>query len=162
MRGTLDHSVFAFGGRARPYAACAFPSREQYSTARISISQWMEIDDAAALTGLAVIIMAVGSVTTADAKGCLKGAVVGGVAGHYAGHRWCVGAAAGCLISDATKRTSARGWKTGIIAAAEAARTTAALRKERLSKVSNDLSNQKRPRKGPFLRLSIIPRWRSL
>jgi hypothetical protein len=48
MRGTLDHSVFAFGGRARPYAACAFPSREQYSTARISISQWMEIDDARA------------------------------------------------------------------------------------------------------------------
>jgi hypothetical protein len=106
MRGTLDHSVFAFGGRARPYAACAFPSREQYSTARISISQRMWRLTMRALTGLAVIIMAVASVTTADAKGCLKGAVVGGAAGHYAGHHGVLGAAAGCLIGrhQANKR----------------------------------------------------------
>jgi len=59
-----------------------------------------------ALTGLAVIIMAVTSVTTADAKGCLKGAVVGGAAGHYAGHHGVLGAAAGCLIGrhQANKR----------------------------------------------------------
>jgi hypothetical protein len=59
-----------------------------------------------ALTGLAVIIMAVASVTTADAKGCLKGAVVGGAAGHYAAHHGVLGAAAGCLIGrhQANKR----------------------------------------------------------
>jgi hypothetical protein len=59
-----------------------------------------------ALTGLAVIILAVTSVTTADAKGCLKGAVVGGAAGHYAGHHGVLGAAAGCLIGrhQANKR----------------------------------------------------------
>ena len=59
-----------------------------------------------ALTGLAVSVIALATVTTADAKGCLKGAIVGGAAGHYAGHHGVLGAAAGCLIGrhQANKR----------------------------------------------------------
>jgi hypothetical protein len=49
------------------------------------------------LIALAVAVLALASVTSADAKGCLKGAAVGGVAGHYAGHHGLLGAAAGCL-----------------------------------------------------------------
>lgn len=37
------------------------------------------------------------TVTTAEAKGCIKGAVVGGVAGKMAGHGK-MGAAAGCAV----------------------------------------------------------------
>jgi len=42
-------------------------------------------------------LLAIASITPAEAKGCLKGAIVGGVAGHMAGHGK-VGAAAGCAI----------------------------------------------------------------
>jgi uncharacterized protein YcfJ len=42
-------------------------------------------------------ILALASVGSADAKGCIKGAIVGGVAGHMAGHGKA-GAAAGCVI----------------------------------------------------------------
>lgn len=51
-----------------------------------------------AYTAYAAIILAVASVTSADAKGCIKGAIVGGVAGHVAGHHGLLGAAAGCAI----------------------------------------------------------------
>jgi hypothetical protein len=59
-----------------------------------------------ALIGCAAIIFALATVTSADAKGCLKGAAVGGVAGHYAGHHGVLGAAAGCAIGrhEANKR----------------------------------------------------------
>ena len=50
------------------------------------------------LIGCAAILFALASVTTAEAKGCLKGAVIGGTAGHYVGHHGLVGAAAGCVI----------------------------------------------------------------
>ena len=42
-------------------------------------------------------LLAIVSVTPAEAKGCIKGAIVGGVAGHMAGHGK-LGAAAGCAI----------------------------------------------------------------
>jgi hypothetical protein len=51
-----------------------------------------------ALVGCAAIIIALATVTSADAKGCIKGALVGGVAGHYAGHHGLLGAATGCII----------------------------------------------------------------
>jgi outer membrane lipoprotein SlyB len=51
-----------------------------------------------ALIGCAGIIFALATVTSADAKGCLKGAAVGGVAGHYSGHHGILGAAAGCVV----------------------------------------------------------------
>ena len=58
------------------------------------------------LIGCAAIILALATVTSAEAKGCLKGAAVGGVAGHYAGHHGVLGAAAGCVIGrhEANKR----------------------------------------------------------
>jgi uncharacterized protein YcfJ len=43
------------------------------------------------------LLLALYSISPADAKGCIKGAVVGGVAGHMAGHGK-LGAAAGCVI----------------------------------------------------------------
>lgn len=43
-----------------------------------------------------LVFAAAASVTSAEAKGCLKGAMVGGVAGHFAGHHGLIGAAAGC------------------------------------------------------------------
>jgi uncharacterized protein YcfJ len=42
-------------------------------------------------------VLAIASVSPADAKGCIKGAIVGGVAGHMAGHGK-LGAAAGCVV----------------------------------------------------------------
>lgn len=42
-------------------------------------------------------LLALASVSPAEAKGCIKGAIVGGVAGHMAGHGK-LGAAAGCAI----------------------------------------------------------------
>jgi uncharacterized protein YcfJ len=58
-----------------------------------------------------VALLALASISAADAKGCIKGAVVGGVAGHVTGHGK-LGAAAGCAIghheankSDANKTT---------------------------------------------------------
>jgi uncharacterized protein YcfJ len=44
-----------------------------------------------------VAAVALASVPSADAKGCIKGAIVGGVAGHMAGHGK-LGAAAGCAV----------------------------------------------------------------
>lgn len=49
------------------------------------------------LLGLS-LIMALGSMGTAQAAGCIKGAVVGGVAGHVAGKHSLIGAAAGCVV----------------------------------------------------------------
>jgi uncharacterized protein YcfJ len=43
------------------------------------------------------LLLALSSISPADAKGCIKGVVVGGVAGHMAGHGK-LGAAAGCVI----------------------------------------------------------------
>jgi uncharacterized protein YcfJ len=43
------------------------------------------------------LLLALSSISPADAKGCIKGAVIGGVAGHMAGHGK-LGAAAGCVI----------------------------------------------------------------
>lgn len=59
-----------------------------------------------ALIGCAVVLIALATVTVADAKGCLKGAAVGGVVGHYSGHHGLLGAAAGCAIGrhEANKR----------------------------------------------------------
>lgn len=45
----------------------------------------------------ATCVLALGSISPAEAKGCLKGAIIGGVAGHMAGHGK-LGAAAGCAI----------------------------------------------------------------
>lgn len=45
----------------------------------------------------ATCVLALASISPAEAKGCLKGAIVGGVAGHMAGHGK-LGAAAGCVI----------------------------------------------------------------
>lgn len=50
-----------------------------------------------ATVALCTIVVALASVSAADAKGCIKGAVVGGVAGHMAGHGK-LGAAAGCAV----------------------------------------------------------------
>jgi hypothetical protein len=44
-----------------------------------------------------VTALSMGSIASADAKGCIKGAIVGGAAGHMAGHGK-LGAAAGCVI----------------------------------------------------------------
>jgi uncharacterized protein YcfJ len=44
-----------------------------------------------------VCLLALASMSPAEAKGCIKGAIVGGVAGHIAGHGK-LGAAAGCAI----------------------------------------------------------------
>src|SRR3954451_8898763 len=53
------------------------------------------------------------------------------------------------VLSDATKRTSVRAWKTRIIVAAEAARTTAALRTSSACKALH-LSDKKAPARGLF------------
>lgn len=59
------------------------------------------------LAAVSVAILALASVGSADAKGCIKGAIVGGVAGHMAGHGK-TGAAAGCVIGhhEANKPSS--------------------------------------------------------
>ena len=59
-----------------------------------------------AIISCAAAFLILATVTTADAKGCLKGAVVGGTAGHFAGHHGILGAAAGCFIGrhEANKR----------------------------------------------------------
>jgi len=44
-----------------------------------------------------VCLLALASISPAEAKGCIKGAIVGGVAGHMAG-LGKLGAAAGCVI----------------------------------------------------------------
>ena len=43
-------------------------------------------------------IVALATIGSAHAAGCMKGAVVGGVAGHYAGHHAVVGAVGGCIV----------------------------------------------------------------
>ncbi|MGZ2743118.1 hypothetical protein [Burkholderia stagnalis] len=42
--------------------------------------------------------VALATIGSAHAAGCMKGAVVGGVAGHYAGHHAVVGAVGGCIV----------------------------------------------------------------
>ena len=44
------------------------------------------------------LLVSLGFVPAASAKGCLKGAAVGAVGGHVAGHHAILGAAAGCAI----------------------------------------------------------------
>ena len=44
-----------------------------------------------------IVTLALASVSSADAKGCIKGAIIGGAAGHLA-HHGVLGAAAGCII----------------------------------------------------------------
>jgi len=55
----------------------------------------------------AVCLLALASISPAEAKGCIKGAIVGGIAGHMAGHGK-LGAAAGCVIGhhEANKKNS--------------------------------------------------------
>ncbi|KVE95891.1 hypothetical protein KDX16_31820 [Burkholderia vietnamiensis] len=48
------------------------------------------------LTAAAAVALA--TIGSAQAAGCIKGAAVGGVAGHYAGHHAVVGAVGGCLV----------------------------------------------------------------
>ena len=43
------------------------------------------------------LLFSLATVSSADAKGCIKGAIVGGAAGHLAGHGK-VGAVAGCVV----------------------------------------------------------------
>src|SRR5215213_5559508 len=65
--------------------------------------------------GLTGIMIALATVTTAEAKGCLKGAVVGGAAGQYAGHHGVLGAMAGCAVGRhrANKRARTESGTTG-------------------------------------------------
>ncbi len=53
------------------------------------------------------VALMLGSLTPAQAAGCLKGAAVGGVAGHVAGHG-VLGAAAGCAVGRHQANKSAR------------------------------------------------------
>jgi uncharacterized protein YcfJ len=46
---------------------------------------------------VSAFLLALTSISPAEAKGCIKGAIVGGVAGHMAGHGK-LGAAAGCVV----------------------------------------------------------------
>lgn len=66
------------------------------------------------VVGCAAILIALASVTSADAKGCLKGAAVGGTAGHFAGHHGVLGAAVGCVVGrhQANKRNDVRAHDT--------------------------------------------------
>jgi hypothetical protein len=58
------------------------------------------------LIGCVAAFLTLATVTSAEAKGCIKGALVGGTAGHVAGHHGLLGAAAGCVIGrhEANKR----------------------------------------------------------
>jgi hypothetical protein len=71
---------------------------ERLFSARIIIGRRILETKMKAFIGSAAIIVALATVTSAEAKGCFKGAVVGGVAGHYSGHHGLLGAAAGCAI----------------------------------------------------------------
>jgi hypothetical protein len=79
---------------------------ERLFSARIIIETRILETEMKAFIGCAVVIVALATVTSAEAKGCVKGAVVGGVAGHYSGHHGLLGAAAGCAIGrhEANKR----------------------------------------------------------
>jgi outer membrane lipoprotein SlyB len=79
---------------------------ERLSSARIGTERLNLEARMKARIGFAAIIFALATVTSAEAKGCLKGAAVGGVAGHFAGHHGVMGAAAGCVIGrhEANKR----------------------------------------------------------
>ncbi|RQZ35698.1 hypothetical protein DIE16_20030 [Burkholderia sp. Bp9090] len=46
----------------------------------------------------AAAVVALATIGSAHAAGCMKGAVVGGVTGHYAGHHAVVGAVGGCIV----------------------------------------------------------------
>ena len=60
------------------------------------------------LIGCAGIVLALTTISSADAKGCIKGAVVGGIAGHYVEHHGLIGAAAGCIIGRHEAKERAR------------------------------------------------------
>jgi hypothetical protein len=61
------------------------------------IVQTIANDHPTAKVTIAACLLALVSVSPAEAKGCIKGAIVGGVAGYMAGHGK-LGAAAGCVI----------------------------------------------------------------
>ena len=58
------------------------------------------------LTGLSLLLLAIGASAPVQAKGCIKGALIGGTVGHFAGHHGVMGALAGCAIGrhEANKR----------------------------------------------------------
>ena len=68
------------------------------------------------IVGCAVIFLTLTTITSAEAKGCIKGALVGGTAGHFAGHHGVLGAAAGCVIGrhEANKRARMQRNQTGV------------------------------------------------
>jgi outer membrane lipoprotein SlyB len=61
--------------------------------------------------------LALATIGTANAAGCIKGAVVGGVAGHYAGHHAVVGAVGGCLVGRHRRPCISRYRRSNSIAA---------------------------------------------
>jgi hypothetical protein len=67
------------------------------------------------LIGCVAVFLTLATVTSAEAKGCIKGALVGGTAGHVAGHHGLLGAAAGCVIGrhEANKRAKMQHNQTG-------------------------------------------------
>jgi hypothetical protein len=71
---------------------------ERLFSARIIIARRNLETEMKAIIRCAAVVIALATVTSAEAKGCLKGAVVGGVAEHYSGHHGLLGAAAGCAI----------------------------------------------------------------
>jgi hypothetical protein len=79
---------------------------EQSSLARVHPVELTLETEMRTVIGCATIFLTLATVTSADAKGCLKGALVGGTAGHFAGHHGVLGAAAGCIIGrhEANKR----------------------------------------------------------
>jgi uncharacterized protein YcfJ len=92
---------------AKCQQACAHQHiTERLSSAGIVIAKQNLEAEMKTIIGCAAIIFALATVTSAEAKGCLKGAVVGGVAGHYTGHHGVLGAAAGCVVGrhEANKR----------------------------------------------------------
>jgi hypothetical protein len=67
------------------------------------------------LIGCVAVFLTLATVTSAEAKGCIKGALVGGTAGHVAGHHGLLGAATGCVIGrhEANKRAKMQHNQTG-------------------------------------------------
>jgi hypothetical protein len=65
--------------------------------------------------GCVAVFLTLATVTSAEAKGCIKGALVGGTAGHVAGHHGLLGAAPGCVIGrhEANKRAKMQHNQTG-------------------------------------------------
>ena len=65
---------------------------------RNTTSEYLRMKASPIKIALLTTALALTTMGTANAAGCLKGAVVGGVAGHYAGHHAVVGAVGGCIV----------------------------------------------------------------